>query len=138
MMKKIINDFLQTNISSSPINELFDSYPYILSQVILNHDFIHKNEDLKPFVHNMSNYEYRDYLFKSRTILFARLVKDLYILGQTDSDKSKITNMMHLQKAIRNVKDIDEPESKKIQDKGKNNTNKISDIAKWRQIIEED
>lgn len=137
-MKKIIKNFLHTNISSSAINELFDSYPYILSQVILNHDFIHKNEDLKPFVHNMTNYEYREYLFKSRTILFARLVKDLYIIGETHDKQSKVINMQRLQKAIRHVVDIDETASSISQPKAKNKIDKISDIAKWRQIIEED
>ena len=50
--------------------------PAVLSVIIFSKIFYNKNDDLELFTKDMLKAEYRPYLFKSRTLLYSRIIKD--------------------------------------------------------------
>lgn len=48
----------------------------IVTDVFLSREYFNRNSDIVAFIHAI-NYQYADYLFKSRTLLLARILRDI-------------------------------------------------------------
>ena len=106
------------------------STPAILSIIIFTKEFYSSNNELHNFTEKYLNKSYKDYLFKSRTLLYSRIIKDFYI-------NSNDTNF--LIKAIDSL--LSEKNNKKKGDRKKKNNKKdsqINIINKWRRVIDND
>ena len=68
------------------IKQKFDyqilSIPAILSIIVLTKEYYPHNNELRQFTKDVLNADYKDYLFKSRTLLYSRIIKDFYINNQ--------------------------------------------------------
>lgn len=62
-----------------------DLLPAVLSEIVFSKIFYSNNKELKNFTKNILKVEYKDYLFHSRTNLYARIVRDFYF-KQEDCD----------------------------------------------------
>lgn len=112
-------------LSDSNDNQIFQ-LTNILSVIILSRYFFKHNQDLKQFTKNVLNIEYKEYLFKSRTLLFSRVIKDVYIYN----DDIKKINLSIL-KFVRSYENV-----KKHHNEKKASQSEI--IDKWRKVINPD
>lgn len=46
----------------------------IYIEILLNHDLFHHNDDIKPFCKKL-NLSFKDYVFRSRTLLVSRIIR---------------------------------------------------------------
>ncbi|GAB9262225.1 hypothetical protein CANFE03_18860 [Ligilactobacillus animalis] len=53
--------------------------PAVLAIIVFTKKYYKSNKELKKFTSNVLNINYKNYLFLSRTALYARIVKDFYI-----------------------------------------------------------
>lgn len=141
-MINILQEFASTEVNNNNLSQVFNQIPLVLSIVILDKSIISKNAELKPFANMIGDTVYREYLFHSRTALFARLVKDVFIT--TDDDDKKDT-IIRLQKVIPKIEITLENSGDNnsaisnvtsTQKKSRSISKKESAIKKWQKIIE--
>lgn len=130
MMK--YNHFLKLQVTEHHYKELLELIPGVLADIIFTKTYYIRNEDLKQFTTKILNEDYKDYLFVSRTPLYARVVKDII----RDEDKERVL------KKIRNIKKFVLEESNKSDeiknkdDVQKNKGKSAKDTVKdWSSII---
>lgn len=111
--------------SSKKESERLLLLPAVLSVIIFTKKFYENNPDLKNFTTDILNIEYREYLFKSRTALYARIIKDFYV---NDTDLSVII------KKIAALTVTDKPKTTKKDSRQKSNSQQKI-INEWRQVI---
>lgn len=111
----------------APLHYKENLVPSIISIIIFSKFFYNSNHDLKDFTKNYLKINYKEYVFKSRTLLYSRIIKDFYI---HQSNTEKITTII--------TKFLDD---KFLDDESHNRKkkNKQSDvIGAWRKIINPD
>ena len=118
MTNKIINNYKRKNFTDK-----FFTIPAVLSVIIFTKEFYSSNDELRGFTEDFLNKEYKDYLFKSRTLLYSRVIKDFYINNNNpDSLVHSIDNFISTETQI------------KTKEKGKDSQKDI--IDKWRKVID--
>lgn len=118
MTNKIINNYKRKNFTDK-----FFTIPAVLSVIIFTKEFYSSNDELRGFTEDFLNKEYKDYLFKSRTLLYSRVIKDFYINNNNpDSLVHSIDNFISKETQI------------KTKEKGKDSQKDI--IDKWRKVID--
>lgn len=130
-MQSILKKFASGTNTGSALENTFNQIPLVLSILILDKTLIAKNSELKPLANVIGDTVYKDYLFHSRTSLFARLVKDTYIFANTDDDKYKVIE--NVQRALLLLSDSTANE--KNVDSKKSSSKKESPTQKWQRII---
>lgn len=94
----------------------------IYIEMLLNHDLFHHNDDIKPFCKKL-NLSFKDYVFRSRTLLVSRIIRlieksdaqslilyksvansliESYSKGSLKENKSKVSNTNIIDKFGRN------------------------------------
>lgn len=140
-LNKYMLIFIQTNISKKNIDDTILLIPGVLGDIILTKKFFTSNADIKPFIELRLDQVYKDYLFSSRTALYARSVKD--ILKKNDSS-SKYFDKDELVRISKGIQDYIKSESEFSDLKGstssadKNISRGNEAINEWRSIIESD
>ncbi|QDR64970.1 hypothetical protein FPV13_08780 [Mammaliicoccus sciuri] len=86
------------NIMRNPNYTIEDKKKYFIGEVtytILNYEIFKKNSDLKKYIsiyeELMELNEYKEYLYRSRTLLISRILKDIKI-NIKDSQFEKLVN----------------------------------------------
>lgn len=105
-MNTEIKRFLSLKVNKKNLESLKFIVPGILAYIIINKELYSKNSDLKSFTKNYLNEDYKDYLFKSRTTLFARVVKDIIREKEDDISLKKISNIQNFlfERTVQNSK----------------------------------
>lgn len=101
-----------------------DLLPAVLAVIIFTKEFFKSNKELKKFTGICLQIEYKEYLFKSRTLLYSRVIKDFFL----DENKKKF-----LRKQIDHFFDELAPEQST-----RNKKNEQDVIEKWSKIINPD
>lgn len=96
-------------------------FPSILATIILTKEYYKSNVDIHEFTLGTLGLEYKDYLFKSRTLLYSRVVKDTYL------NKNSAIFIQKTQDFLKNNKNI---QKKKEKTKSQNDI-----INEWRNVI---
>lgn len=128
--KNTINFFASKKIEFSEIKA--DLYALLII-IIFNKSFFLSNSDLKIFVCDVLGFKYSDYIYKSRTLLCSKIMKDIY---EMDYDKLinieiKINQLINVLQKDHSVEEQDFSNNKK--DKKKK---KISSFtADWSKVI---
>lgn len=65
----------------------------LLAIIIFEKDIFKRNKDIKEFIEEVFNIKYRDYVIASRTMIFARLSRDVYKMDDNKL-KEKIINLL--------------------------------------------
>lgn len=64
---------LQSNRNKS------DLLPAVLAIIIFTKEFFKSNKELRKFTKGWLRVEYKEYLFRSRTLLYSRVIKDFFL-----------------------------------------------------------
>lgn len=72
-------------------NKIVSKYKLIgiSSEVILSFEIFKKNTDLEEFIQDIFSFEFRPYVFKSRTLLVSRVIRIIENGSSTDVSKYK-------------------------------------------------
>lgn len=136
MQKYSYNNFISQNIDELNINEAILACTAPLAEIILTRKYYSgRNSDLKDFTLNYLIEDYRDYLFDSRPMLYARIVKDIFKQPKKEEiefNKKKIEKLKNIQMFLK------ENNNEIFSDKSSNPVTKKSQsnsIDGWRKII---
>jgi hypothetical protein len=133
-MSEYLKDFTTLSISKSNLEVTSDMIPSILAKIILDKTLVHPNIELRPFANKIGHDEYKDYLFGSRTALFARLTKDAYITPSiTVSDIKELQNIVS-EMLLWNKKSDTPQDAEPTKEKPSKSD---SPLKQWKRIIEE-
>lgn len=102
--------------------------PTVLSVIVFTNYFFDTNKDLKIFTKDYLKKDYKEYLFKSRTLLYSRIVKDLYI--RNPEPHATVVILVHFFKTFNNINTKASPKKK---NKKRNSQQNI--IHEWRRVI---
>lgn len=139
-----VKEFLEIKSTDSD-EELTDALLFlsvaVLSEIVLDKVHFERNKDLKDFTNDVLLANYKDYLFDSRPILYARIVKDLRTY--------RVKNPEHFLRLEYNIQQFLSLKHNKELDKDTNGEGKDTDEKKrkhqegnkriiddWRSIIE--
>ncbi|WP_304341241.1 hypothetical protein [Metaclostridioides mangenotii] len=116
-------------VESNRLN-IYQSKLYFMGlffEVILNKELFPRNKDLKEFInehiaiHFITKKRYKDYLFKSRTLLAASIIREIYINVEYDQILEMVKEL-----------DLILPENLNSQNKkNKNKNSKNDDLSDW-------
>lgn len=126
-IKEDLNSILTNKFSISQSKLLFMG---IICEIILNKNIFPKNSMLKEFINNnllkylKKQEKYRDYLFKSRTLLIATLQKQIY-------DNLDYNDILLLVKYLCKIL----PDDCKDNNKKINRNNSKKDIIDWLEFL---
>lgn len=142
MINNKYNDFIKFKVNENNLDRILIILPGILAEIVLTKNFFSKNPDLRPFTEDILLASYRDYLFGSRTQLYARIIKDLFEAMKKDQAKL-IQQTNNLRQYIESY--IENPQTTNVKDTDKNGTTKkdrkstnVDMIDEWRKIIDSD
>lgn len=126
--------FMRLKLKPDNLNAALELAPGVIADIIFTKNYYNRNKDLKEFTLKVLNKDYKDYLYKSRTLLYARIVKDLYREEDTDlllESLYNIQNFISNEKDV-NIEDVKQSTNIKVSHK-KSNHQKV--INEWRSII---
>lgn len=111
----------------------------VLSDIILDKVYFKRNKDLKHFTKDVLLESYNDYLFDSRPILYARIIKDLRVYSKENPElflklENNIQNFVFGKYEEKVVEDKNLESNNKKSKKHKTSNKKI--IEDWRSIID--
>lgn len=135
-MMNELKKFATTEAKRENVLPLVNQIPLVLAKIILDKSLIKKNIDLKPISLEISGNVYRDYLFQSRTALFARMTKDVYINLERDRQYDLVIRLQNVVNTLVNTDNEDTNQNSIINESTP--TPKESAIKKWQRIIEAD
>lgn len=135
-MMNELKKFATTEAKRENVLPLVNQIPLVLAKIILDKSLIKKNIDLKPISLEISGNVYRDYLFESRTALFARMTKDVYINLERDRQYDLVIRLQNVVNTLVNTDNEDTNQNSIINESTP--TPKESAIKKWQRIIEAD
>lgn len=111
------------------------SIPTVLSIIVFSKEYYSHNDELRQFTENVLNINYKDYLFKSRTLLYSRIIKDFYINNQdVKSLVIKINDFIERESDNNNNRMKNHQITKISNSKKKDSQQDI--IKKWRNVID--
>lgn len=113
------------------------SVPAILAIIVFTKEYYSHNDELRQFTEGILGADYKDYLFKSRTLLYSRIIKDFYVNNQdTKSLVKKINAFIKKENNETNnqVKEKDYQTEKNSSSKKRDSQQDI--IKKWRHVID--
>lgn len=118
------------------LNNQVLSIPAILSIIIFTKEYYSHNDDLRSFTKNVLGTNYKDYLFKSRTLLYSRIIKDFYINNQDITSLVKKINGFLNKKSEKSINQVKEKNHQtKRTSSPKKNDSQQDIIRKWRDVI---
>lgn len=101
--------------------------PAVLAIIVFTKKYYKSNKELKKFTSNILKINYKNYLFLSRTALYARIVKDFYI----DIEKQEFLKTQLVAFVGKKSTSVSSHHKKK-----KSSQNDV--IAAWRKVINPD
>ncbi|MFT8425694.1 MAG: hypothetical protein ABF630_09555 [Liquorilactobacillus sp.] len=116
MKNDVINKYLSQQASNKT-----NLLPSVLAIIIFTKEFYDHNDKIKQFTKVYLKTEYKNYLFASRTSLYARIIKDFYI-NTSKIDFFKISIDLFLKDKIHIAHSKTKSSQKKI-------------IEEWRNVI---
>ena len=133
MKNEYLSKFVKTEISKTNVESMKNMVPSVFAKIILDRSLVHPNIELRQFADKIAGQEYREYLYGSRTALFARLTKDAYIqYSLTVEDLRKI------QKVVSEMLTWNEDQQTSSPSTPKNKKDsKESPLKQWKKIIEQ-
>lgn len=72
----------------------------INSELILNTSIFTKNDDIASFLSTVYDLQYKDYVFKSRTMILARTTRDIYKMDEKEFEISRKNLLLFINKSI--------------------------------------
>ncbi|EAD0080786.1 hypothetical protein Y136_14990 [Listeria monocytogenes] len=129
-MNKLFPPYLKKKYTKATIDEGIFMVPGVLSKIIFTKEYYENNPDLKEFTKNILSQDYRDYLFKNRNALYARVLRDIL---KADDEKQLIL-INNILEFINNFSEEKKSSPKKIKNKDLKKEQK-SDIKSWSNII---
>lgn len=129
-MNKLFPPYLKKKYTKSTLNEGLFMVPGVLSIIIFTKEYYESNPDLKDFTKNVLFQEYRDYLFKNRNALYARVLRDIL----KAEDEKKLIFINNILDFTNNFSKENENDLKKMKNKDLKKDQK-SDIKSWSNII---
>lgn len=124
--------YINKKYTSNNIQEGLFIIPGILSNIIFTTNYFKRNFDIKEFSTNVLQEDYKEYLFQSRTALYARIIKD--IIREKD-EKKTINKINSILKFILDSNLENDSSNNKTQ-KNKITKSKIqTDILGWVNVI---
>ncbi|QIG36145.1 hypothetical protein IBB3154_0654 [Ligilactobacillus salivarius] len=98
--------------------------PAVLATIVFTKKYFKANKELKKFTSDTLNINYKNYLFLSRTALYARIVKDFYL----DIEKQKFLKTQL-------ITFVEEKSTSVNNNHQKKKTSQNDVIAAWRKVI---
>ncbi|MCY7711886.1 hypothetical protein MH052_02675 [Bacillus altitudinis] len=139
-MDERIKEYINIPISKKNTSEVSFLLYGILADVIFERYYFSKNIDIQYFTTKILQENYKEYLFASRTSLYARIIKDMKVNITKDTNKflQNANNIkVFLQDRV-NMEDLNTNSSNNttetISSKRKRNSNN-DPIDEWRKII---
>lgn len=80
----------------------------MVSELLLSRELFPKNVDIENFLREVFALEFKSYLFKSRTLVVARVTKEILVMEKENTYKNKLYK--YIQMEIDNLKDSDKKE----------------------------
>lgn len=80
----------------------------IVSELLLSKQVFPRNVDIENFLKEVFALEFKSYLFKSRTLIVARVTKEILVIEKENTYKNKLYKF--IQKEIDNLKDSNKKE----------------------------
>jgi hypothetical protein len=128
MSSKYSKTILSKLNGKTNVEQLRQELYSIVTDVFLSREHFNRNSDIIPFT-NSINYQYAEYLFKSRTLLLARILRDI-----NKAEKEELLLIMRkLQHLLFNNV---EPDTKSSGKKSKNYVDSI--MGQFKRGIEND
>jgi hypothetical protein len=139
-MKNKFHEYINTQIKESNPGEVSFLLYGILADLIFEREYFTKNRDIEKFTTDILQEHYKEYLFASRTSLYARIVKDIKLNINNDKEKfiKKATNIKgYLREQEKIDKENDDITTIGLSESTlKRKTSGKSDpIDEWRKII---
>ncbi|MDV2581406.1 hypothetical protein [Alkalibacillus haloalkaliphilus] len=103
------------------VNKYYKELIGLNTLVLFSKDIFKNNSDIKPFIKSVYGLEFRDYLYKSRTLLVARVNKHIY---QSVPEK-EIPIKLKLIKNFYSQENTDQEKNKRNRSKSEDN------LSKW-------
>src|SRR5699024_2429979 len=134
--EKIIID----NIKKQPFREnhayeIFLLMTGVLSKIIFTDLFFKKNIELEDFTKDILNKEYKQYLFKSRTLLYSRIIRDLHEEYTHDDKSIFLNNTKNISTFVLNQYDMEFEEKEPNVKRNPSKTNHTKEsIKSWRNV----
>lgn len=118
-MKSIVNPLKMEEILSKLNNSQLEHSEFIgiISCMIYSKDIFPINKDIAPFLKQVFNVEYLQYVLNSRTLISARITKNLLNLSESELDNKRIETIRYFKKFEK---------QKKNSNKKKNANDKLS------------
>ncbi|APC44680.1 hypothetical protein ACI1T5_01000 [Lactococcus petauri] len=127
------DSFITKEVNKNNIEDLIFECTAPLAKIILTREYYSgKNKEIKEFTKKYLNEDYRDYLFHSRPMLYARIIKDLIKVSKNNEDyeiENKIEKIKNIQRFL--SEKTNQYNSSDIQTKKYKN----DPIEGWRNII---
>lgn len=131
LIRSIVKDI---NLENKGKHEIIYILSGLLSNTILTKIIFENNSDIKEFTNSFLGKNYKDYLFRSRTLLYSRLIKDSYRFetDQLRKEANQIINFITESLKIESEKPQVKQDGKKKRKSGNYNSDAINS---WREII---
>lgn len=82
--EKLVQNYLNSDDSNRR-----NLLPSVLAVIVMTKIYYHSNKELYYFTENVLGANYKEYLFKSRTLLLSRIIKDYYLNEKNASESIK-------------------------------------------------
>lgn len=111
----------------------------VLSVLILTSWAFKKNSEIMQFTQNVLKEDYKFYLFNSRTLLYSRIVKDLYRDHHEGNNQSIIAKALAIQDFVFDRLSINGNPSENIEKRKRSkNSSSAKSIEAWRKVINQE
>ncbi|MGG4042136.1 hypothetical protein [Bacillus smithii] len=134
--KLLYQKLTKRKFDENNMEEVLFTLTGVLSIIILTDWAYKKNDDIKHFTQNVLKEDYKFYLFKSRTLLFSRIVKDLYKAHKEGNNQLILTKAFDIKEFVLSKLSIDDnPNSTTEKKKRYKSNSAIKSIESWRNVI---
>lgn len=133
--EKILTSIIKnTHLENKNKHEILYILTGLLSNIILTKIIFNKNSDIRTFTNDYLQKSYKDYLFKSRPLLYSKMIKDAFKKDvEVDELRHEAEDIIAFISSQLNVHIPLKNDSKnKIKKKSTYNSDTISE---WREVI---
>lgn len=136
-LKNRFNEYIRTPINKQNADEISFLLCGIIADLILGKEYFTRNIEIRTFTTNILDEEYKDYLFASRTALYARIIKDLKvsILNDPDEFVKRASNIKQFIEERKSKGDTQLEMTQNKEEAKKRRNKRVDPIDEWRKII---
>ncbi|MBH0167569.1 hypothetical protein IHV12_21920 [Fictibacillus sp. 7GRE50] len=136
-MRNKFQEYINIQITKNNINDISFLLYGILAELIFERNYFSKNSDIRSFTKEILQEDYKEYLFASRTSLYARIIKDIKLNALNDKYKfvQQANNIKLFLQKSNVINEKFSPEQTNGNKIKKKNSVKSDPIEEWRKII---